>query len=250
MRRTGETSLARLVCAALWSSLVLVAALVSSARAGTCARMPSVEMLTGQIVGEPSPRTPGLGFEIEVHTAIPAPAADIGTIDIGMRAGASVLWRQDARTAMGLDACYHYWPMSSRFKQAYNQRFRNALLGTVELGDGSWRMTARSATGFVRVTPWPSSALRPWFKLGGGLFQLDRRLKPFSGDAGFFSITMTDLPIENDIGVTGALGLDFASGSRLRWGIELNVDHVAMKPPIGRGLTVLAVGVHAVFGRR
>lgn len=210
----------------------------------------SIEVLTAQITGPKVGSPPLFAGRLEFGPtfSVVLPAADASRAEPGLSAGVTATWMASPHVGAGLDFAYRYWPASNDFKAQFNRQLRAQTLNTLELGGTTWRINAIQMTAHAKFVAPPFAGIKPWGRIGTGLYRMDPNTTGYSGDAGFFSITARPLETSIHPGVYAAAGFDLSSGSSVRLGLGVSYDRVWCKEMFGSDFGAFAIGGHVLFG--
>ena len=227
------------------SSLAACLSLASGARSEE-----SIEVLTAQITGPRAESSPLFAGRLEFGPtfSVVLPTADASRAELGLSAGVTATWMASPHVGAGLDVAYRYWPASDDFKARFNQQLRGQTFNTLELGGTTWRINAIQLTAHAKFVAPPIAGIKPWGRIGTGLYRMDPNTSGYSGDAGFFSITARPLETSLHPGVYAAAGFDLSSGSSVRFLLGVSYDQVWCKEKFGSDFGAFAVGGHLLFG--
>lgn len=189
------------------------------------------------------------GFELGPTLSFPVAGESASRQESGLTAGLSFTGKPNRNLGIGLDVAYHYWPVSDEFKDTFNELFRQGTWNTLELGGTGWRLNARHIAAHVKLAALADRVLRPWLQAGVGLYQLDPNTTGYSGDAGFFSVSIGPLRRSSHPGYHVTAGADVRSGAGTRLGFNASYHRVRCRKAYGSELRVFSVGCHALFGR-
>ena len=189
------------------------------------------------------------GFELGPTFSVPIPVDDASREELGMNAELSISLHNDSPLAVGVDVAYHYWPVSSEFKEGFNQYLREQTLNILELGGTTWRLNALQFTIHMKVAAPTAWQFRPWLQFGAGAYYIDPNVSGYSGDAGFFTVEAGPLKSESKIGFYLSTGVDLLCGPHTRLGLVGSYHHVSCNDTYGSDLGILSIGAQALFGR-
>lgn len=189
------------------------------------------------------------GFEVGPTFSLPLPTASANREVIGLDAGLSFTAKPTPSSGIGANIAYHYWPVSSRVKQEFNELLRAETWNTLRLGGGAWGLQVAQFGLHARVAAPPTLAVRPWLQLGGSFYIVDPNTTGFSGNAGFFTVTASSLRRTQHQGGSVAIGADLFGGSFARMGLDATYHFVDCSRDYGEDLKILTLGAHASFGR-
>jgi len=227
--------------------LILAGLLAGPCIATTASAIDPIQLATADIIGPPDTSSVPHWLEFGARFAIPLPAADIGA-EIGLETGVSVTDMMGPTVGIGLDLAYHDWPASSHFKDTFNTQLRYGTLNTLELGGTTWRLSAVQMTGHFKFVA-PVERVRPWLKLGAGVYVVDPHITGYHGDAGFFFVDIGPFPRKVVPGGCAGIGVDLVNTRSMRFGLDASYDRVWTKDAYGSDLDAFAVGGHLLFGR-
>lgn len=188
------------------------------------------------------------GFEVGPVVSLPLPVASANREQVGLDAGVSFTAKLSRFGGLGADVAYHYWPVSTQFKQKFSDLLREGTLNTLMLGGGTWGLRVVQVGGHIRVHAPATRGVRPWLQLGASVYRVDPRISGFSGDAGFFRVTVSSPPPVDEIGASVAVGTDLVGGPHARMGVDANYHFVYCREMFRENLHVFTLGVHALFG--
>ena len=189
------------------------------------------------------------GFEIGPTFSMPIPAGSASPDELGMDVGLSFTTMGNPFLGIGVDVAYHYWPVSSEFKDSFNDILRPGTFNTLELGGTTWRPSALQLTGHLKLAAPPDRAWIPWLQAGAGLYHVDPNIAGYRGDAGFFTITIGPLNSTSHLGYYFSTGVDFPTWPRTRLGLVGSYHRVMCADRYGSDLGIFSVGGHLLFGR-
>ena len=173
--------------------------------------------------------------EIGAQLGFPIPTAEIGDHQLGIQGGLTASLFPHDKVGIGLDAAYHFWPVSPEFKAT----FERPTLWLVRIGDSTWNISAIQTTGHLKIVPPWRSAFRPWGQIGAGLYLVNPMLD-FLGEK---------LDSKFQRGAYGSLGFDYDANPRLRVGLDVSYHHLWTKGDMGSDFDAVEVGTHLLFGR-
>jgi hypothetical protein len=228
--------------------LILAGLLASSCIATTAGASDWIQLATADITGPPDTSSVPHSLEFGAQFAIPLPAADIASTVIGLETGVSLTEMMGPRVGIGLDLAYHYWPASSEFKDKFNTLLRYETLNILELGGTTWHLSAFQVTGHFRFVA-PVERVRPWLKLGAGVYVVDPHITGYHGDAGFFFVDARPFPRKVLPGGCAGIGVDLVNTGRMRFGLDASYDRVWAKDVYGSDFDAFSVGGHLLFGK-
>jgi hypothetical protein len=188
------------------------------------------------------------GIEFGPTFSLPIAAGSASREELGLDAGLSLTARLSPGFGAGLDVAYHYWPVSAEFKQTYNELLHRQLFNTLEVGGGTWGLSALQLTGHVRFVAPTDGALRPWARVGGGLYNVNPHISGYSGDAGFFTITAGPWNPTRHFGWYCTTGCDLFNGPRSRAGLDATYHRLDSVDTYGSDLAVFTIGAHLLVG--
>ena len=188
-------------------------------------------------------------FVVSPTVSIPLAVGSTHRDQIGLDVGLSVSAPTgNSYLGVGMDASYHYWPVSGEFKQAFNDHLRSQTLQTLMLGGGIWGLRVTQLGVHLRVASHAPRGAWPWLRIGAGAYRVDPYTEGYSGDAGFFSVVAPPLKRTNHMGWSVAVGTDAIGGPRARMGLDATYHFVGCSETYAKNLQVFALGVHALFG--
>lgn len=187
-------------------------------------------------------------FEVGPTFSMPLPTASANRDVPGLDAGLQVTMMQDRYFGLGAGFAYHYWPVSTEFKEGFSQLLRNGTLNILELGGSTWDLNVYQWTLHFKGVARNRSAVTPWLQPGVGSYRVDPNVSGYSGDAGFFSVKAGPLPPKTFFGYYVAAGTDVRVGPHASLGIFGIYHRVGTKKDLGADLEVFSLGVHAPFG--
>ena len=191
-----------------------------------------------------------LGFELGPACSVPLPTQSASPDAVGLDAGMSFTLTIDRGPGIGVDVAYHHWPVSTAFKDAYNDfLMRETIFPIVKLGGSTWNVGALQYTVHLKFETPSRFAFRPWLQFGVGNYKVDPRIIGYNGNAGFFTIRMNAPEATSDVGYYLTTGLDLPGASYARMGLDASYHHVACAEHYGKDLAMISIGGHILFGR-
>jgi hypothetical protein len=103
-------------------------------------------------------------------------------------------------------------------------------------------------TGHFRFVA-PVERVRPWLKLGAGVYVVDPHITGYHGDAGFFFVDARPFPRKVLPGGCAGIGVDLVNTGRMRFGLDASYDRVWAKDVYGSDFDAFSVGGHLLFGK-
>ncbi|MGH7741154.1 MAG: hypothetical protein ACRENS_03945, partial [Candidatus Eiseniibacteriota bacterium] len=190
-------------------------------------------------------------YALEFGSFFSAPirAAGASRDEPGFDAGLNFTAMLNSSIGVGVDVAYHYWPVSTAFKDTFNTSLRDQTLNTLELGGTTWRLNTLQYTGHIKLAAPSYGALSPWLQIGAGLYRVDPNTTGYSGDAGFFTVIVQPLKRTSHFGYNFTTGIDVSTGPRARLGIIGSYNWLNCHDTYNSNLGIFSIGVHALFGR-
>ena len=224
------------------AGMLALAFVVTTAGAGE-----PIQIATADITGPREESSVPHWLELGAHFAVPLPAADMSSTELGLETGMSLTDMMSPGVGVGLELAYHYWPASSEFKDRFNRRLRDETWNILELGGTTWHLSAFSTTGHFKFVV-PVDRLMPWLKIGGGVYVVDPHVTGYHGDAGFFFVDAGPFPRKVVPGACGSIGVDLVNTGSMRFGLDASYEHLVTAHSYGSNFEALAVGGHLLFG--
>ncbi len=186
------------------------------------------------------------GLWIGPKLAFPVPARDIGDAQLGLDAGVTFDYLQDAYGGVGVDLIYHYWPASPSYKAAFD----NYLASTrSEVIDGStWAFSALQATVHAKLVAPIVGQHRPWVQIGIGAYRIDRNLTENWVGSTFIIVPGNHSNISTVPGWYGSVGFDVRTGPNTLVGLGAEYHHLWLGTEEGPEFSAITVGTHLLFG--
>ena len=185
-------------------------------------------------------------FEIGPQFGISVPTGQASdAADLGVNAGVTATFMQNPTSGFGVDLAYHSWPGSSNLNTATDVLF--SQLGGTPITGSKWTLSALQVTGHIKVVPQVSGPVAPWFQVGAGVYHAGSNLKVPADQlqaAGFTVSQQSSNSTTDRFGYTGSLGVDFATGNRMKVGLDASYHYLLWKDNTGNNFTVFTVGVH------
>lgn len=169
-------------------------------------------------------------------------------LEPGADVGVSATLPTTSGMGIGVDVAYHYWPLSGAFKQRFNDRLHRTTLNTLELGAGTWGLQVVQYGGHIRVDESEFHGVRTWVTIGMHAFLVDPRITGYEGDAGFFQVWASPLPVTNNLGGSIMAGADLFGHRHARMGLHAAYYIVECSERYGSDLQVFTAGAHLLFG--
>ena len=207
-----------------------------------------VQLQTAQLT---VPRTePGtLSHTFGLRVAFPIPSHDVSDSDLGLTAAFDWTALSHPSFGVGVDFGYHYWTVSSEFKESFNEYLRYYTFGFIELGGESWRLEAWHAgvhaTAIAPVGGWTSLQL----DLGIGAYEVDPNIEGFQADEGVWSISAPGWKPFWVVGFNGRADVDLVRRENLSFGLGVSYDHLVTTEELGSDFHAWAGGLRVRFGR-
>jgi hypothetical protein len=180
--------------------------------------------------------------------SLPLPAAIANRDEIGLSLGLSFTGKSSPMVGVGVDIAYHYWPVSTEFKQEFNEVLGVMTWNTLKLGGGTWGLQVVQLGGHVRVAAPTTRSVRPWLQVGASAYSVNPNTSGYSGDAGFFRVTASPLRPTWHVGCSVAVGTDLFGGPRARMGLDATYHFVNASERPGQDLQIFTLGAHSLFG--
>lgn len=199
------------------------------------------------VTDEPGPNTAAeravQGFEFGPTFSLPLAAASANREVLGLDAGVTCTMRLKPRFGVGLDAAYHYWPVSTDFKEGFSRRLR-----LVTLGGSAWGLQIRQLGGHVRLETPVLRDSRAWLQLGLNSYRIDPNTTGYEGDAGLFWVSAPPLEAVTVSGYSISAAVERVHGPGLRVGLDVTYHRVSCEDEFGQNLEVFTLGAHTLFG--
>jgi len=185
------------------------------------------------------------GLDLEAGVALPLPLADANrdVIGIGARLGLTV--RVERTVGIGVDLGHYYWPVSERFKQRFDHELRQGTLNTLRTGEGTWGMQVFHVGGHIRASTSGANRVRPWFRVGAGVYRVDPNISGYRGDAGLFSVSAPPWGRTSHLGGSIALGAELSGHRAFRLGLDATYHVVACDRSYASNPQILTIGITA-----
>ena len=205
-----------------------------------------LEILTADITGPPG-EPAWRRWEIGAQFAIPLPAADVATTEMGLKTGLTLTGMLNANVGVGLDVVYHDWPTSDEFKANYNAFLRHETSSAVS-GTTTLRLSALQLAGHLKLSARSGGRMRPWLQVGAGAYFVDPNTSFGSGD--LIYVVGHDATLPQSVGgACGTVGVDLERSGSMKFGLDASYDHVWTKNTLGSNFDAFTVGAHLLFGR-
>jgi len=188
------------------------------------------------------------GFEVGATFSVPTPRVSASRDELGLDLGVCSTAMLTPNFGAGLDVAYHYWPVSGAFKETFNERLRNGTLNTLELGGTTWRLTSLQVSGHLKLAAPTEWVMCPWLQVGAGTYRLDPNTTGYSGDAGFFTVTVGPFRSTSHLGYHFAAGVDCPTRLHTRFGLTASYHRVMCGEVYGSDLSIFSIGGHLLFG--
>ena len=226
--------------------LTPVVVLVGLCLATTANAAASLEILTADITGPPGAPA-WRRWEVGAQFAIPLPAADVATTEMGLMTGLSLTGMLNANVGVGLDVVYHDWPTSDEFRANYNAFLRHETSSAVN-GTTTLRLSALQLAGHLELAARSGGRLRPRLRAGAGAYLVDPNTSFGSKDL-IYVVGHHATLAQAVGGACGTAGVDLETGGSMKFGLDVSYDHLWTKNALGSNFDAFAVGAHLLFGR-
>jgi hypothetical protein len=173
-------------------------------------------------------------FDLGPQLALPVAGAQVGHAELGIGGGLTFTAMHDDVQGFGVDVVYHYWPVSSEFKDDFD-----VLLGRLwqKIDADTWAFSALQTTIHVKVVAPMHGRFSPWVQAGAGVYRIDRNLNG-----------ATVLRVTYDPGGYGTLGFDVPVSARTKLGLDATYHHLWSETDLGSDFGAFEIGAHVLFG--
>ena len=159
------------------------------------------------------------------------PTGDYGDVaSTGWHLGVSGTHMMDSQWGLGADVAYHSWSGSKDFDTFAETTF----------GPGSeFKWTGVQATGHAVMGFPTQGSVKPYAKVGLGLYNMNLKLSSPSGD---------DNTSKSKLGFNLGGGVNFASQGNMRWGVAGAYHIVPTKDDLGSDVDFFTLGANVMWG--
>lgn len=225
----------------LMASMALCA--LGAARPALAART-----ISGELAPRDSSSRSIYGFEIGPTFSVPLMTSSMNRLEPGAEAGLSATLLVAPRVGVGVDVAYHYWPVSRAFKKRFNDYLRMGTWNTLELGGETWGLQVLEYGGHIRLQASEMHGVRSWAAVGLHSFHVDPNMSGYTGDAGFFWVSVPAPRPTDHLGYSVSAGADLFGGRHARMGLHTTYYFVNCSDKYVSDLKVFTAGAHLSFG--
>lgn len=147
----------------------------------------------------------------------------------------------------GFDLVYHYWPTSPGYKARYDEYLRFAFFRVID-GD-AYAVSAIRLTASLKLVAPLRAPVRPWLRLGAGVFRIDRNLAPpdWNGTPYTWDERGPTLAVLVP-GVCLGAGFDVRRSERTVTGLEIEYHRLNGEEDRIPAFTAFTVGLRVLLG--